>query len=175
MSTDRENAVSMTSELIYHPSIFNYVDTKYISKSIKNIGISFNKYQIHLCGDDLNHYTEVSKMVIETPEFFIFVIFKLLARNIFISAHNIICVSEEENNRPIHCDLIACNPKKREIFIIVFCNDKKNTGACHEHAQLVIEHLYNICPVDSKLIPMVLNIYDFKEKTTMRLCKKRRR
>jgi len=99
----------------------------------------------------------------------------LLARNIFISAHNIICVSENENNRPIHCDLIACNPKKREIFIIVFCNDKKNTAVCHEHAQLVIDHLQNICPVDSKVMPMVLNIYDFKEKTTMRLYKKRRR
>ena len=175
MSTDRENAVSMTSDLIYHPSIFNFVDTKYISKSIKNIGISFNKHQIHLCGDDLKHYTEVSKIVIENPEFFVFVIFKLLARNIYISAHNIICVSEKENSRPIHCDLIACNPKKREIFIIMFCNDKNNTGSCHKHAQLVIEHLQNICPVDSKIIPMVLNVYDFKEKSTMRLCKKRRR
>jgi len=175
MSTERENAVSMTSQLIYHPSIFNFVDTKYLSKSIKNAGISFDKYQILCCGDDLNHYNAISKLVDETPQFFIFVIFKLLARNIFISAHNVICVSEKETSRPIHCDLIACNPKKREIFIIVFCNDKKNTSACHEHAKLVIEHLQNICPVDTKVVPLVLNIYDFEEKTTMRLCKKRRR
>lgn len=169
MTNERENAVSMTSQLIYHPSIFNFV----ISKSIKNLGISFNKNQVHCCGDDLKQYAEISKMIVDNPEFFVFVIFKLLARNIFIPAHNIIFVSKEENSRPTHCDLIACNPK--EIKIIVFCNDRKQIVTCHMHSQLIIEHLKDICPVDCKVIPMVLSIYNFKEKTTMRLCKKTRR
>jgi hypothetical protein len=175
MSNEREDAVRMTSQLIYHPSIFNFVDTAYMSKSIKNLGISFKTNQVYCCDNDLHQYNEISKMIVDNPEFFVFVIFKLLARNIFIAAHNIVCMSEEENSRPIHCDLIACNPKKKEIYIIVFCNDRKNIGPCHVHSKLIIEHLEGICPVDCKIVPMVLSIYDFKEKTTMRLCKKTRR
>jgi hypothetical protein len=175
MSNEREDAVRMTSQLVYHPSIFNFVDTAYISKSIKNLGISFNKHQVYCCDDNLNQYNEISKMILQNPEFFVFVIFKLLERNIFISAHNIVCVSENENSRPVHCDLIACNPKKKEIYIIVFCNDRKRIVQCHLHSNLIIEQLEGICPVDCKVVPMVLSIYDFKEKSTMRLCKKTRR
>jgi len=175
MTTEREEAITLTNQLIHHPCFFNFSNDIYSSKCVKNKDVVFTKDQINFSGDDINEYNEISRLIRETSDFFVFVVFKLLERNIFISTHDVVCVSEEQNMRPIHCDLIACNPKKREIYIIVFCNNKKMSGVCYKHAVLIISHIQDICPPACKILPMVLCIYDFIDKSSMRLSKKIRR
>jgi len=108
-------------------------------------------------------------MIVQNPEFFVQVIFKLLAINVYISAHNIVCVTEEKYYKPIHCGILACNPKKKEIYVIVVCNNKKVANACHQHAESIVQRIMNICPLGFKIIPTVLRIYDLWGKSKMRL------
>ena len=175
MTTEREDSVTLTNQLIHHPCFFQFSNDLYSSKCIKNKDIIFKKNQINFSGDNIDEYNKISILIRETSDFFVFVVFKLLERNIFISTHDVICVSEEKSTRPIHCDLIACNPKKKEIYIIVFCNNKKMSHVCYKHAVLIINQIQDICPPNCKILPMVLCIYDFLNKSSMRLSKKIRR
>jgi len=168
MTSEREESISLASQLVHHPCLFHSSNGVYSSKSIKNRHITFTKDAI-CCGNNVAEYNEICRLICDTPDLLVFVVFKLLERNIFISTHGIICVSEQENTSSIHCDLIACKPKKHEIYVIVFCNNKKLLHTCYDHAVLIISHIQDICPPTCKLIPMVLRIYDFEQ---MRLCKK---
>jgi len=171
MSEDQDDAMAFARTLVYHPSIFNFADDVYTSKCVKNKGIAFGKVDIRCAGNNLDDYNGVCALVRQSPEFFVGLIFKLLERNIFVILQNTLCISEVASTRPVHCDLVGCNPKKHEIYVIVFCSRRSQAKACYEHARLFLSHIANMCPPGSKLIPLILRMYDFSAKGTMRLCR----
>jgi len=113
MSDERDDAMLYTRSLVFHPSIFNFVGNVFLSTNVKNKGVQFGKNDVLMSADSIEEHNTICKIVLENPDFFVSLIFKLLARNMFICSHNVICVSEDSTQQPIHCDLIACNPKKK--------------------------------------------------------------
>jgi len=74
------------------------------------------------------------------------------------------------NRKIVHCDIIAFNAKKKQVYAIVVCDDIVRLQQCRAHASRVADSIRHIIPPYSTMLACVLTVYNFEHSGVMRLC-----
>jgi len=153
----------------------------YTSKACVNRESVFRKADVVYAGSADAHEQIRSKLM-SSNDLLMFIVFKLLDRNIFIADRNVglfeyghagqtpaqRCAVLGESQL-LHCDVVAFNAKKRLIYSISICDDPKLFCKTCLHALRLRDALFHIKEDGSTVVPLVLTMYNYDTHGTLRL------
>ena len=172
------NDLSFLNDMLHHPFVFrpNKFRHVYLSKSVVSSNVFFDIRSL-VFAHSACEYTRLLEHVLSKDDFLIFLVFKLLDRGVFISARNVAVIEQdrppvelEAVHKALHCDVLAFHAKKKQVYVIVICDNSMHVRQCRTHALRVARSLTNIKPLSSTVFPFVLTVYSFDRTSGMRLC-----
>jgi len=173
--------MSFLNNLMHSARVFREDGVVYTSKACVNRESVFRRADVVYAGS-VDAHDQIRGKLSSSNDLLMFIVFKLLDRNIFIADRNVAlfefahagqssahrCAVLGESHL-LHCDVVAFNAKKRLIYSISICDDPKLFRKTCVHALRLGDALSHIKEDGSAVVPLVLTMYDYETNGTLRL------